>query len=317
MRNTAADPRASLQQKEALIGDLVAGVARKFKTGLFLHGSGGTGKSYLVLKRLQELCIAYLLFNSRMTGKGLFSVLKDNPDALIVIEDVERITHDPHAQGVLRSALWSQPGHERIVTWTTASEGVVSVPFRGGIIMISNRPLANLPELQAMATRIETLQVIVTAGEMEARMLDIAAAGLRQDGAVLLDPEACREVTEYLLDECRRAGCHLDLRLQQKAFQTYRQWDQKYSANHWKDLVTASVQETATQFRHEPDLSSPEERKRVCRNAVRQIVATVKGGRDQEDAYRKLTGGSRADFYRRKREVETGEVDPEDADRPT
>src|SRR5262249_25482466 len=42
-------------------------------------------------------------------------------------------------------ALWSQPGHERMVAWTTATDGCQRFTFRGGLILISNRPLADLP----------------------------------------------------------------------------------------------------------------------------------------------------------------------------
>jgi hypothetical protein len=40
----------------------------------------------------------------------------------------------------------------------------------------------------------------------------------------VLEPGPGVEVTEYLLGECRQAGCPLDLRLQQKSLLTYLQW---------------------------------------------------------------------------------------------
>lgn len=68
---------------------------------------------------------------------------------------MERLTKDPDAQGVLRSALWSQPGHDRVVTWTPATGGPLRFIFRGGLILISNRPPADLPEVRALATRTD------------------------------------------------------------------------------------------------------------------------------------------------------------------
>src|SRR6185312_729738 len=100
-----------------------------------------------------------------MTAKGLFLAMKHSPDAVHVLEDMERLTKDADAQGVLRSALWTQPGHDRVVTWTTATEGSQRFIFRGGLILISNRPLANMPELLALATRIEVHQLEVTDAE--------------------------------------------------------------------------------------------------------------------------------------------------------
>ena len=153
------DALASLEKKLHLVRDNVTAVAKGYKTCFYLYGTGGMGKSYAVLRHLERLDVSFQLYNSRMTAKGLFQTLKHAPDAIHVLEDMERLTKDPDAQGVLRSALWAQPGHERFVTWTTASEGAMRFAFRGGLILISNRPLADLPELRAFATRIEVLRL--------------------------------------------------------------------------------------------------------------------------------------------------------------
>ena len=203
------DALESLERKLQVIRDWVTGVAKNFKHGLFLHGSGGNGKSYTVLSQLRQLEVPYQLHNSRMTGKGLFLALKYAPDVIHVLEDMERLTKDADAQGVLRSAMWAQPRHERVVTWTTATDGPDRFVFRGGLILISNRPLADLPELRAMATRIEVLRLEVTEAEQTARMHDLASRGYRQQDKTVIGPDECLEVTEHLLSECRAAACPL------------------------------------------------------------------------------------------------------------
>ena len=85
--------------------------------------------------------------------------------------------------------------------------------FRGGLILISNRPLADLPELRALATRIEVHRLDVTEAELTALMRDLARKGYRQQDKLVIGPEECLQVTEHLLKECRAAGCPLDLRL--------------------------------------------------------------------------------------------------------
>src|SRR5262245_13210186 len=112
------DALAGLEKKLNLVRDNVTAVGRGYKTGFYLYGTGGMGKSYTVLQHLESLGVSYQLFNSRMTAKGLFLTLYKAPDAIHVLEDMERLTKDPDAQGVLRSALWAQPGRERLVTWT-------------------------------------------------------------------------------------------------------------------------------------------------------------------------------------------------------
>ena len=255
--------------------------------------------------------MAHEIYNSRMTAKGLFLAMKHSPDAVHVLEDMERLTKDADAQGVLRSALWTQPGHDRVVTWTTATEGSQRFIFRGGLILISNRPLANMPELLALATRIEVHQLEVTDAELEALMRDLASRGYRHSDKIVIAPEESILVTEHLIRECRQAGCPLDLRLQQKSFKTYLQWESDWSVTHWQDLVAASVREASHHFRHEAETAPREERRTLRRNVLREIIRLTDDQREQLKRYETQTGGSRADFYRRKREIETGEFDPE------
>src|SRR5262249_5243733 len=139
---------ASLGLKIQLLCDQVTAVVKGLKPGLFLYGPGGVGKSFNVIDQLKRLEAPYQLHNTRMTAKGLFLTLQNAPDMIHVLEDMERITKDADAQGVLRSALWAQPGHDRVVTWTTATDGAQRFVFRGGLILVSNRPLADLPELK-------------------------------------------------------------------------------------------------------------------------------------------------------------------------
>ncbi|HEY7327642.1 MAG TPA: hypothetical protein VH592_08385 [Gemmataceae bacterium] len=305
---------ATLEKKLQVVRDFVTAVAKGFKTGLFLYGSGGVGKSFTVLSQLALLQACYQLFNSRITAKGMFLALKHASDAIHVLEDMERITKDADAQGVLRSALWAQPGHERVITWTTATEGMQRVVFRGGLILISNRPLADMPELRAMATRIEVHRLDVTEAELTAMMNAMASQGYRQQDKLVIGPQECREITEHLLKECRTAGCPLDLRLQQKSFQTYLQWEADLTHCHWRDLIAASVREATHHFRHEANTLPREARRTQRRNILRGIVSQTDDVQKQEALYRVQTGASRSDFFRRKREIDIGDFDDHDAE---
>jgi hypothetical protein len=131
---------------------------------------------------------------------------------------------------------------------------------------------------------------------------------------VVIGPEESLRVTEYLLKECRTAGCPLDLRLQQKAFQTYLQYAADCSITHWEDLVAGSVREATCHFRHEQNTTSPEDKKKQRRNVIREIGSKTSDVKQQERLYTERTGASRSDFYRRKREVECGEFDGHDGE---
>jgi hypothetical protein len=306
----AADCKAlaELDQKLELVRDRVKAVVGGYATGLYLCGAGGLGKSYRVLKQLQDLDADYRLFNSRMTGKGLFRALERAPDAVHVLEDMERLTKDLDAQGVLRSALWCQPDDEREVTWTTASEGEQRFVFMGGIIMLANRPLANLPELRALATRIAVVDLDISDGEMAAQIRRIAQGGFSR-GKHKLGAEQCQVVAEYLIGECKRASCPLDMRLFDNACLDYLQWDAHHSACHWHDLVANRVGQNATHFRHELTNLPREEELAADRELVREICRATSDAQERVRVWHERTGHSPATFYRRKKEVDLGELD--------
>ena len=75
----------------------------------------------------------------------------------------------------------------------------------------------------------------------------------------------------------------------------------------------SSHDKTTHHFRHEMDEVSREDKRVRRRNVLREIMARTGDAAEQEQAYTSQTGTSRADFFRRKREVETGDFDEQDA----
>jgi hypothetical protein len=297
----------SLDCKLRLIDDRVTAVVRGYQTGLYLCGVGGLGKSHSVYRQLQLLECDFRIFNSRMTALGLFRALDKAPDAMHVLEDMERIVNDRDAQGVLRSALWSQGDRDRLVTWTT-SAGEQRVTFRGGIIMLANRPLGDLPELRALASRIAVHKLQVSDLEMCAQMRRIAKQGWSRYQHKL-EAAQCLRVCEHLITECRQASCPLDLRLLDNACTDYLLWEAGNSHLHWKDLVTTRVQQAADHFRHEVSTLSREERKAHERDLVRDILVETTDPQERERLWEQRTGKRKSAFYTRKREVDSREFE--------
>ncbi len=230
---------AAYEAKLQLVRDYTKGVALGFSNGFFLHGTGGIAKSYTVLGELQRLGIDYKLFNSRMSGRGLFEALAEYPAAVHVLEDMERLTKDRDAQGILRSACWGQRGDDgkqkRTISWVTA-RGVESIVFNGGIVMLSNRPLDDLPELRAIKTRISHLHLEVSDAEIAAQMRRLATKGYRHDGKEMTADEA-ETVCDFVILESQSKLCHLDMRLLDNAFRDFLQWRSGHSSCHWQTLV--------------------------------------------------------------------------------
>lgn len=234
---------ASYEAKLQLVRDYTKGVALGFSNGFFLYGTGGIAKSFTVLGELQRLSVDYKLFNSRMSGRGLFEALAEYPKSVHVLEDMERVVKDKDAQGIIRSACWAQRGDDgqqrRTVTWATA-RGVESIVFSGGIIMLSNRALDDLPELRAIRTRISHLHLEVSDSEIAAQMRRLAK-GCYKHGDQEMTPDECAMVCDFVILESQSKLCHLDMRLWDTSCRDYLQWRQGHSTCHWQILVATRL----------------------------------------------------------------------------
>jgi hypothetical protein len=293
---------ASLEAKLQLVRDRIKGVVRGYGTGLFLYGIGGIGKSYTVIRELENLQANYKLFNSRMTGRGLYNALEKFPDAVHLLEDIEQLQRDSGAQGVLRSAFWAQRKDGdtgqmvRLVTWTTFRQEH-SFVFTGGVIILSNIPLHRLPQLDAVKTRIAYLHLEVSDQEVRALMRKIAAEGYESQGRHL-EPDVCQEVCEYLIQQSRGMHRPLDIRLLMTSFEDRLMWEEGESACHWKDLVNSRVREGPTDFKEAVDKRPRDERRMREVAIIREIFAATNDSSERVRLWKEPTGKSRATLYR-------------------
>jgi hypothetical protein len=297
----------TLEKKLQLIRDRVAAVVNGTATGFYLYGPGGVSKSYTVIEQLERMQADYVVFNSRATGRGLFNILRDHPDSIILLEDMERLFRDTGAQGVLRSALWGQQGRnrpgrqERRVTWTNPMESLPFV-FTGGIIVTANRPLDDRPELTAVKTRIAPMQFQPTQAEVRALMRKVAAGGYVHEGFPV-EPADCSKVCEFVLAECRGVDRPLDVRLLVNAIGDYLQDTVFHSGCSWRDLIAARIRERPTHFRDEVVIGGREERLQRELNEAESICKEAKTREDRLRLWRERTGKSQASFYRRLAEL--------------
>lgn len=307
-RRTAEDRRylMQLESKHQMLRDRVISVVKGYSTGLNVYGEGGVGKSYTVLEELRRLKADFIVFNSRMTGRGLFNQLEQFPSSIHVLEDMEPLLRDRGAQGVLRSALWAQRRagstgpFERPVTWTT-NAGDRSFVFTGAIILIGNRPIDDMPELRAVKTRIVCMHLEVTANELRAQMRQVAGKGYRYDGK-RLEPAACLEVCEHLIEQSLSLRRSLDMRLLVNSFHDRLQWDRGDAACNWKDLVAGRLRERPTAQNGEP--VSRKRKKQKEQQIVADILqAAPEDKQEQVRLWVERTGKSQSAWYRRLKEV--------------
>jgi hypothetical protein len=250
---------AELEPKHKLVRDRVRGVVESIHTGFYLWGDGGTSKSYTVLDELQKEKADYIIHNSRMTGRGLVDTLCRLPSSVHVIEDCESIFDDRRAWGVLRSALWSQSTKrpmERDISWTAYNTDIRFV-FTGGIILIANKKIDDLPELSALATRITVLQLIATFGQVAALMRSVALQGYTF-GQDFLTPKECLEVAEYVIDRMRSLERPLDMRVYINGVKDYLQYKIGHSDTDWKDLIETRLRRVTILRERRSDVMSRE-----------------------------------------------------------
>src|SRR5262249_26851157 len=132
--------RQDLRRRQGVLRDYVRGVARQYATGLYLFGRPGTSKTYTVRDVLdREVREIYTYRRGHLTPLGLFEVLADHPDEVIVLDDLASIFRSEVALQVLLSALEPPKARDRgrIVAYKRQGREE-RVTFRGGLICISN-----------------------------------------------------------------------------------------------------------------------------------------------------------------------------------
>ena len=295
------DDRAALDdldRKAAVVRDRIRSVVLGLRSSSYLYGPGGAGKSYLVRSELSPLAGRVLFFNSRMTGRALFDVLKNAADALHVVEDTEKLLDDLDAQGIIRAATGGEKGEDRIITWSTVF-GTERFRFRGGLIIVSNRPLAGRPVLDAIATRLNPIEWRPTDRELTALIRQIALGGFVHAHNELTSGQ-CWEVADHLVACVRQEGRRLDLRLLFHSFLDRIQWQRGETTSHWRELVASMVSQ---QPRNGEESLTRAARKSQEQGLITEICQGTDDRHEQIREWTEKTGKSDKAFYRRLREV--------------
>lgn len=300
----------TFEEKLQLVRDRTIAVSKGYHTGFDLYGPGGVSKSYTVLSTLQQIGANYHLSNSRLTGRGLFDTLMMYPDCTHVIEDAEPLWRDKNAIGVVRSALAGQRRGgvgpmERWVTWS-AYRVHLEFLFTGGIIFVGNRPMLELPELQACQTRLPSLLLQPTDCELRAMMRSISIRGYQDEAGREMDTEECLKVCEFVIAESQALHRPLSLRLLINSFHDYLMWQEGDAGVHWKDAIAAAVRMRPTVFRSEVDLGPRAARKARELEIVREILAKTSDRAKRFELWNEATGGAKSEkaLYRRMLEVQ-------------
>lgn len=161
-----------------MLAELTECVARKFSNGIFITGPGGTGKTYTVMKTVQNLGMVegthYIVIKGYSTAAAMYNMMFDHKDKLIILDDCDSILGDDTGLNILKAVLDTYA--VRSVSWNTNSP-LIKAPrfdFTGQIVFISNKdPMKANRHLEALRTRVLTVHIAGTSEQMRDRCIEL------------------------------------------------------------------------------------------------------------------------------------------------
>lgn len=177
---------------------VVAMVASKQRPSMIIVGKGGLGKSFNVEQTIESMGIKkneYATIKGYSTSKGLYQILYDNKDSLIIFDDCDEALEHKVSISLLKAALDSKD--VRTVNWNAKLQKNDKYPpsfdFSGSVIFISNLNKEDID--QAIISRSMVVDVSMTEDEKLARMHSIIKF-IEKDFSM----EVKKEALQYLED---------------------------------------------------------------------------------------------------------------------
>jgi hypothetical protein len=296
------DHYEQLLQQAKVIKDRVRGVVHGHSTGVYIHGRPGTSKTYTVCNTLDTLAVNYTYSNGHLTPIGLFEMLAENRDRVIVLDDVSAIFNQPIALQPLVAALGNTHDGSKIrrVKYKTA-RGEQVVPFTGGIICVSNLPLDGHHHegLAALRDRVYVINFEPTDEqiiELINKLAEDRVGGVASDKA--------RMVATFLINECKARNIRPSVRMfVDKALMDYKLFAAGNCETHWRDLVVSNLEQQLITLQHPTkDLSRAEQIEAERRIAL-DICLSYGSRAERVEQWQTRTGKSQAALYRRCKEL--------------
>ena len=202
----------NINTRFSFVEKLVTMICKGIQVSGIITGEGGLGKSYTILKTLQENNMidisdiskfpvgsvltsnSFVRVKGYSTAKGLYRTLYENNGRVIVLDDCDSVLVDKVALNLLKGALDSYD--ERIISWNAdmRDEDLPrSFNFTGRVIFISN--MAKNQFDQALRTRSMMVDLEMTAAQKVERMEYII---MSDDYMVDVDIEVKRMALDFI-----------------------------------------------------------------------------------------------------------------------
>ena len=219
------ESKFTINQRFQFVGDMVKMLADGDQASVIVTGPGGLGKTYNVIKSLKDsgmtdvsllaefeigtrinLKKSFRIIKGYSSPKGLYRLLYENKDGVLVFDDCDSILKDAVSVSILKAALDSYD--KRIISWN-ADIRDDDLPrcfeFTGRVVFISNIPSIAMD--QAVISRSMAVDLSMTAKQKVERMRYLIAQSdfmpdythvEKQDAIQFLD-EICEKAKELTL----------------------------------------------------------------------------------------------------------------------
>lgn len=285
----------SLNTKKGYLRDRVRQVANGESTGAYVFGRPGTAKTYTITRTLEAIAAPFVHKSAHLTPIGLFNLLMDNHNRVVVLDDVSALFNQPIALQILLAATGWTPSGRRIVSHTSAA-GDIQFEFTGGIVAISNLDLNGHKSevLAALKDRIFTIQYEPTDEEICAEIFHLAETESVGKGLTSKDKKT---VATFLIDECLSREIRPSIRLFiDKALPDFRSWKNEEVESHWEDLIVSNLEQMTVELtKPVNDLTFKEEQARF-----RKIAGEVYEGIESAQrlkVFKERTGLGKNRYY--------------------
>lgn len=182
------ESRFTINQRFGFVTDMVTMLANGAQASVVVTGPGGLGKSYTVaqaldangfkdITTLEALEVgarvntkkSYRVIKGYSTPKGLYRLLYENKDGVLVFDDCDSVLKDPVSLNLLKGALDSYS--RRIISWRADirdEDLPTSFEFKGRVVFISNLSSSQID--QAIITRSMAVDLAMTTKQKIERM---------------------------------------------------------------------------------------------------------------------------------------------------
>ncbi len=182
----------SVEKRFYFLSQLTKMIVNDAQKALVITGNAGIGKTYNVMRELKDAGMTdradvleedqisdsvdydYVTVKGRVTPKGLYKVLFDNKDKIVVFDDCDSVFSNITTANLLKAALDTY--EKRIISWvSTQDDGLPdSFEFTGRVIFISNLSMNHMDK--AVMSRSLKVDLTMTQQEVIDRMRTVVSA---------------------------------------------------------------------------------------------------------------------------------------------